>query len=229
GAGGAGRDPRAGGFALPGAPAARALPLRGKGRVEVVVIGVSTGGPNALARVLPELPADLPVPVLIVQHMPAGFTGLLADRLAKASRLAVKEAAGGERLAAQKVWLAPGGQHLEVTTAAPGWGLRLTQDAVENSCRPAADVLFRSAARAFGPGVLAVVMTGMGQDGHKGCEAVRAAGGQVFAQDEATSVVWGMPGSVVRAGLADKVLPLEQLAGEIARRARAGRDPGSKG
>lgn len=211
-------------------PAARALPPRAtKGRVEVVVVGISTGGPNALARMLPELPADLPVPVLIVQHMPAGFTGLLAERLAKASRLPVKEAAGGERLAPRAAWLAPGGSHLEIASAVPGWALRLNQEAVENSCRPAADVLFRSAARCFGPGVLAVVMTGMGQDGHKGCEAVRAAGGQVLAQDEATSVVWGMPGSVARAGLADKVLPLEQLAGEIVKRARAGRDPGSKG
>lgn len=212
------------------APAGRALPLyAAKGRVDVVVVGVSTGGPNALARVLPELPADLPVPVLIVQHMPAGFTGLLAERLAKAARLPVKEAAGGERLAPRAAWLAPGGSHLEIASAVPGWGLRLTQEAVENSCRPAADVLFRSAARAFGPGVLAVMMTGMGQDGQKGCEAIRAAGGQVLAQDEATSVVWGMPGSVVKAGLADKVLPLEQLAGEIVKRARAGRDPGSKG
>ncbi|QJW98026.1 protein-glutamate methylesterase/protein-glutamine glutaminase [Frigoriglobus tundricola] len=205
----------------------RTLPRAGRGRVEVVVIGVSTGGPNALAHVLPELPADFPVPVLIVQHMPPVFTNLLAERLGKASRIPIKEAAGGERLAPRRGWLAPGGYHLEIAPAPPGWALRLQQEAVENSCRPAADVLFRSAATAFGPGALGVVMTGMGQDGLKGCEAIRAGGGQVIVQDEDTSVVWGMPGSIVRAGLADNVVPLDQLAGEIVRRVRAGRDAGA--
>ncbi len=212
---------------LPPAPSGvRALPLSsrtGSWRVDAVVIGVSTGGPNALAHLLPALPADLPVPVLIVQHMPPMFTALLAERLAKVSRLPVREAAGGERLGPRQAWVAPGGFHLELALGAPGWNLRLQTGASENSCRPAADVLFRSAVGAYGAGVLGVVLTGMGQDGTKGCEAIRAAGGQVLAQDEATSVVWGMPGSVARAGLADKVLPLDQLAAEVVRRVRVAR------
>jgi two-component system chemotaxis response regulator CheB len=191
--------------------------------VDAIVIGVSTGGPNALARLMPALPADLPVPVMIVQHMPPTFTALLAERLAKVCRVPVKEAAGGERLGPRQAWVAPGGYHLEVGPGAPGRALRVNTLAAENSCRPAADVLFRSAAAAYGAGTLAVVLTGMGYDGTRGCEAVRAAGGQVLAQDEATSVVWGMPGSVARAGLADQVLPLDELAAAIARRARVGR------
>jgi two-component system chemotaxis response regulator CheB len=210
--------------AVVAAAAARPAPARTPRRIDAVVIGVSTGGPNALVRMLPALPAQLPVPVLIVQHMPPVFTALLAERLAKLTPFPVREAAGGERLGPRQGWVAPGGHHLAVAAEFPGWGLRLQSGAPENSCRPAADVLFRSAAAAFGPGVLAVVMTGMGQDGQAGCEAVRAAGGQVIVQDEATSVVWGMPGSVVRAGLADRVLPLDQIAGEIARRVSVGRD-----
>jgi len=123
------------------------------------------------------------------------------------------------------VWVAPGGSHLTVVGGVAGQALRLTQDAPENSCRPAADVLFRTAATAFGGNVLGVVMTGMGSDGQKGAEALRAAGGSVIVQDEATSVVWGMPGSVVRAGAADQVLPLDQIATEIVRRVRHGRTP----
>lgn len=186
-------------------------------RIEIVAVGVSTGGPNALAELLAALPASFPVPVVIVQHMPPVFTRLLAERLDARSPLSVREAAGGEELAAGQVWLAPGDYHLEVVRRVGKLCTRLHQQPPENSCRPAVDVLFRSAAAAQGAGALAVVMTGMGQDGLRGCEAIRQAGGRVFAQDEATSVVWGMPGAVVRAGLAEQVLPLCELAPALMR------------
>ncbi len=196
---------------------------RAGARVEVVVIGVSTGGPNALMQVLPELPADLRAPVLIVQHMPPLFTRMLAQGLTAKCRLAVAEAEDGEAVLAGRVLLAPGGRHLEVArdAGASAPRARLHDGPPENSCRPSADVLFRSAVRAYGAGVLAVVLTGMGQDGLRGAEAVREAGGATLAQDEASSVVWGMPGFVVRAGLADAVLPIERVAAEIVARVGA--------
>jgi two-component system chemotaxis response regulator CheB len=203
----------------PAAPAPRAEAAI----VEVVAIAASTGGPNALADVFAGLPADLPVPVVLVQHMPPMFTRLLAQRLSAHSAVPVEEAQAGGVLRPGHACLAPGDFHLAVGLDGDRVRTRLTQDPPENSCRPAADVLFRSVARTFGPGTLAVVLTGMGQDGLRGCEAIRAAGGQVVVQDEATSVVWGMPGSVARAGLADRVLPLGLVGPEIVRRARAGR------
>ncbi len=193
------------------------------GRVDVVAVGTSTGGPNALTDVFESLPPDLPVPVLIVQHMPPTFTRLLAERLTARGTLRADEARSGTALAPGRAWIAPGDFHLTVSGTAADTRLSLNQDAPENSCRPAADVLFRSIARVFGPNALAVVMTGMGQDGFRGCEAVKEAGGQVIVQDEATSVVWGMPGFVARAGLADRVLPLVQIGPEIVRRVRLGR------
>lgn len=194
-----------------------------RGPVDALAIGCSTGGPNALTAVLAELPADLPVPVLIVQHMPPMFTGLLAERLDKGCALTVREAVDGARLAAGDVWLAPGGKHMVVERRAQGVFVRLTEEPPENSCRPAVDPLFRSVVRAYGAKVLGVVLTGMGQDGLRGCEAIVEAGGQVLAQDEATSVVWGMPGAVASEGLADAVLPLGGIAAEISRRVAAGR------
>jgi two-component system chemotaxis response regulator CheB len=191
--------------------------------VEVVAIATSTGGPNALAAVFAGLPADLPVPVVLVQHMPPLFTRLLAGRLSAESRVTVEEGIPGGLLRPGHAWIAPGDYHMAVARDGPQARVLVHQDPPENSCRPAADVLFRSVAKAFGPGALAVVLTGMGQDGLRGCEAVREAGGQVIAQDEATSVVWGMPGFVARAGLADRVLPLALIAPEIVRRVRAGR------
>jgi two-component system chemotaxis response regulator CheB len=205
------------------APATPAGPPRRVQRVDLLVIGCSTGGPNALAVLVPALPADLPVPILIVQHMPPVFTRSLSERLDAQSNLAVKEAAPGDPVEAGHAYLAPGDYHLEVVRQSLRPVLRTHQAPPENSCRPAADVLFRSAAQAYGPGVLAVVLTGMGQDGLRGCELIREAGGHVVVQDEATSVVWGMPGFVARAGLADKILPLEQIAGEIVRRVAAER------
>lgn len=198
-------------------------PNAGSERIDIVAIGISTGGPNALAELIPTLPEDLPVPLLIVQHMPPLFTKFLAERLTKHSRIKVAEGVTGAQPRPGHAWIAPGDFHMEVVRDAQGSRLRLHQGAPENSCRPAADVLFRSVAAAYGPRVLAVVMTGMGQDGLRGCERVREAGGQIFVQDESSSVVWGMPGFVARAGLADQILPLDQLGPAIIRRVQAGR------
>jgi two-component system chemotaxis response regulator CheB len=191
--------------------------------IEVVAIGTSTGGPNALAEVFAGLPASLPVPVVLVQHMPPMFTRLLAERLSAQFPVKVEEGRPGGGLRPGHCWIAPGDFHMAVARDGPQVRVLLNQGPPENSCRPAADVLFRSVAQAFGPSALAVVLTGMGQDGLRGCEAIKAAGGQVVVQDEATSVVWGMPGFVARAGLANRVLPLSQIAAEIVRRVSAGR------
>jgi two-component system chemotaxis response regulator CheB len=191
-------------------------------RIDAVVIGTSTGGPNALAELFPALPV-LPVPVFIVQHMPPMFTKLLAERLTKASKVPVDEAEAGAIIVPGRAWIAPGNHHLEVVRDGVQVRALLNQNPPENSCRPAADPLFRSAAKVYGANLLGVVLTGMGQDGLRGCERIREAGGRVVVQDEATSVVWGMPGAVAKAGLADKVLPLSMIAGEIERRVAGGR------
>lgn len=192
--------------------------------IDAVVIGTSTGGPNALAAVLPRIPADFPVPILIVQHMPPIFTTHLATRLDQLSSLRVVEAADGDSLSPGGAWLAPGNFHMTMRRAGTQVRVCLNQNMPENSCRPAVDVLFRSAAQVFGGNVLAVVMTGMGQDGQRGCEVIRDAGGRVIAQDEATSVVWGMPGSVAQAGLAEQLLPLNRIADEIIKLTQSGRN-----
>jgi two-component system chemotaxis response regulator CheB len=185
---------------------------------EIIAIGTSTGGPNALAAVLPALPADLSVPVVIVQHMPPLFTRMLSERLNAQSSLTVVEAQAGMVVKPGSVYVAPGDFHMEVRRSGTLVMLGLVQTPPENSCRPAVDVLFRSVARIYGPRVLGVVLTGMGQDGLRGCESICEAGGRVIVQDEPSSVVWGMPGFVARAGLAEKVLPLEAIAVEIVRR-----------
>jgi len=193
-------------------------------RVDAIAIAASTGGPNALAEVFAALPADLPVPILIVQHMPPMFTQMLAERLAKHSKIPTVEAASGMLLEPGRAWIAPGNHHLVVARNGPRVVARVHQDLPENACRPSADPLLRSVAGLYGRHALAVVLTGMGRDGLRGCEAIRAAGGQVLAQDEASSVVWGMPGFVARAGLADQVLPLSLLAGALVRRVKVGRE-----
>lgn len=197
---------------------AGSLPRRSADKVEVVAIGVSTGGPNALAELLPALPAGFPVPVLVVQHMPPTFTRLLAERLDRVSSLAVCEAETGMPIKPGHVYVAPGDHHLVVERTGGSVVTRINQDPPENSCRPSVDVLFRSVAEVYGAHALGVVMTGMGQDGLRGSQVLVERGAMVLAQDEATSVVWGMPGYVVRAGVADAVLPLGALAGEIVKR-----------
>ena len=192
-------------------------------RVDLVVVGISTGGPNALAALVPALPADLPVPVLVVQHMPPMFTRLLAERLDNHTSLRVREAAGGEVVGPGDVWIAPGDRHLEVRASGGQMRLVTHEGPRENSCRPSVDVLFRSAAAVAGRHVLGVVMTGMGHDGLSGSQDLLAAGARVVAQDESTSVVWGMPGAVVEAGVADDVVALDGMADEIARRVAIGR------
>ncbi len=186
-------------------------------KVGLVAIGVSTGGPNALTNLLQRLPADFPVPIVIVQHMPPVFTRYLADRLNTVSPLKVFEAKGGEPLSRGTVYLAPGDFHLTVARTSQGLVTCLNQKPPENSCRPAVDVLFRSVAEVVGPASLGIILTGMGQDGLRGCEAIRQAGGRILAQDEASSVVWGMPGAVFNAGLVDKLLPLDGIPAELSK------------
>jgi two-component system chemotaxis response regulator CheB len=199
-------------------PRPRQTPRPQLGRVEIVAIGASTGGPKALAELLQLLPKNLAVPVVVVQHMPENFTGYLASRLNDRCALRVAEAVDGALLAPGDVSIAPGNHHLEVRRFDGGGRLVLHQEPPVNSCRPSVDVLFHSLVRSHGGDVLAVILTGMGQDGLRGCEALRAAGGRVLAQDRATSVVWGMPGQVVTAGLAEFVAAPESLGREIIRR-----------
>lgn len=189
-------------------------------RVSVVAIGASTGGPRALVDILSALPGDLEAPLLVVQHMPPLFTRHFADGLSSQCDLRVREAEHGVVLEPGVVWIAPGDQHLTASRDGVLVRLWLDQDAPENACRPSVDPMLRSVARVHGAGVLAVILTGMGRDGLAGCRAVREAQGQVIAQDEASSVVWGMPGSVVNAGLANSVLPLEAIANDIVLRVR---------
>jgi two-component system chemotaxis response regulator CheB len=186
----------------------------------LLAIGVSTGGLAALDVLLPALPAKLSLPVLIVQHMPELFTRFLAERLNQVCNLPVREATEGEAVRTGVICIARGDWHMEVLPAtrvgSPPF-LHLSQGALENHCRPAVDVLFRSASAVYGAGVLAVVLTGMGSDGLAGCRILREQGATVLAQDQATSAVWGMPGSVAQAGLAHRVLPLNAIAPEILR------------
>ena len=185
-----------------------------------VVIGVSTGGPAALDILLPALPASFPLPVLIVQHMPELFTRQLAERLNGRCALRVQEAEEGMAVRGGNIYIARGNWHMKlIHSAARGMApaLHLDQTPAENHCRPAVDVLFRSAAQVYGGSVLAVMLTGMGHDGTDGTRTLRNLGATVIAQDEASSSVWGMPGSVVHTGLADHILPLPAIAPEIVR------------
>lgn len=192
-------------------------------RVDILAIGTSTGGPNALADMIPHLPEDLPVPGVLVQHMPPLFTRLLAERLDSRSALTIREAEPGVKLEPGSIWVAPGNYHMTVSRRGTDVVLALNQEPPENSCRPAVDVLFRSVARTYGANTLAVVLTGMGSDGTLGARNIREAGGQILVQDEATSVVWGMPGSIAAGGLADQVRPLREIAPEIVRLTSSGR------
>jgi two-component system chemotaxis response regulator CheB len=221
---GAGAVQQAAMMARYAAPGRMALDERRRQPVEVIAIGVSTGGPSALERVLPGLPANFPVPVLIVQHMPKLFTGALAERLDGCCALTVREAFHGAPIHAGGIWIAPGDAHMEV--ARPGDGqetmVRLRHGPPINHCKPAVDFLFNSVARLYGAGSLALVMTGMGSDGLAGARAVHAVHGEVLVQDLASSAVWGMPGRVAEAGLASAVVPLRSIAGELMERVGTG-------
>jgi two-component system chemotaxis response regulator CheB len=182
---------------------------------KIVCIGVSTGGPNALATIMPMLPKNFPLPILIVQHMPALFTRLLAERLDTQTELHVEEARQGSLVEPGKVLIAAGDYHMRVHKNGARASVTLGQEPPENSCRPSVDVLFRSVSEVYGGSAIAVVLTGMGKDGLRGVEALQPQGAWVIAQDEPSSIVWGMPGSVVNEGLADSVVDLHRVVPEI--------------
>ena len=189
-------------------------------RIDLVVIGVSMGGPNALSRLLGELPADFPVPLLIVQHMPAVFTRALAQRLSSLGGMPVTECVQPQAVFAGHAWLAAGDQHMLVRREAGQLIVEPSHEEPVNFCRPSVDTLFSSAAEAVGANLLAVVMTGMGQDGVQGARVIRQAGGEVLVQDKESSVVWGMAGGVAGEGLADAQVSLSDLAQVIDERVR---------
>ena len=196
--------------------------LRAKGatsKYRLLAIGTSTGGPNALAELFPKLPANFPIPIVIVQHMPPIFTRILAERLTAASHIKVQEGKQGEILRPGMGYIAPGDYHMTVHRShGSELALKLNQNPHEHSCRPAVDVLFRSIAGECADKTLAVVLTGMGRDGAAGAKLIKGKGGGILAQDEGSSVVWGMPGLIAKQGLAEKVLDLNQMAEEITRR-----------
>lgn len=183
--------------------------------VRAVVIAVSTGGPRALSQLVTELSPQLDQPVFIVQHIPPEFTKPLAESLARQSGRRVVEGAQGDLVQPRTIYIAPGGQHMLLRTTPEGVRIVLNQQPPENGFRPSANVLFRSAPLAYGGDVVAVVLTGMGNDGSAGIEPIKRAGGVVLAQDEASSVVWGMPGSAVTTGHVDEIVPLNQMAARI--------------
>jgi two-component system, chemotaxis family, protein-glutamate methylesterase/glutaminase len=216
------------GRARPAGPPPRPLTARParrgpQGKIEIIAIGSSTGGPDALTKVLTGLPTDLPVPIVVTQHMPPVFTRMFAERLDRSTPLTVVEAAEGMAVTAGTAYIAPGDRHLVVHRRGAATVVRLSGAPPENSCRPAVDVMYRSVAALYGGSALAAVLTGMGHDGRGGAKVLRDAGAEVLAQDEQTSVVWGMPGAVVGAGLADQVLPLDQIAACLLARVKAGR------
>ena len=212
------RTPSAAPSPRPAPSGAKAAPRPGAApRPSLIAIGSSTGGPQALRDVMAAIPVDARAPVVIAQHMPKLFTAILAEHLTKCGMPAA-EARHGETLRAGRAYLAPGDWHFTVKAGGGGFIAELDQSAPVNFCRPAVDPLFRSAAAAAGRGLLAVVLTGMGSDGREGARFARETGAHVIAQDQATSVVWGMPGAVAEAGLADMILPLKDIGPEIARR-----------
>ncbi|MBM9602956.1 protein-glutamate methylesterase/protein-glutamine glutaminase [Desulfopila inferna] len=196
---------------------AEAIPSTHRGRSEIIAIGVSTGGPNALTQVLPKLPGNIGIPIIIVQHMPPVFTKSLAASLNKKCELTVKEAEDRESLQNNTVYIAPGGKQMKLVAGADGRNrqIKITNDPPENSCRPSVDYLFRSVADYYVNRSTAVIMTGMGSDGTKGLQVLRNKGCFIIAQDEKSCVVYGMPKSPIESGLVDIVAPLDKLADEI--------------
>ena len=201
----------------PSEPAARvATPFLSKGRVDIVVLGISTGGPQALRAVIPRLPAELPVPLVIVIHMPVGYTELYARSLDKIASLPVIEAAPAMELKPGQVLIAPAGRHLTLKRNAAGAVVtHLDVRPLDTPHRPSVDVLFQSAADVYANRVLGVVMTGMGADGREGSAWIKAKGGRILTESETTCVVYGMPRSVVEAGLSDQIVGLDEIAAAI--------------
>lgn len=192
-------------------PADRPAFPAGFARPRVIAIGVSTGGPAALHQLLPKLPSDFPVPIVIVQHMPPMFTKSLAEDLDRNCALSVREASDHDALRPGNVYIAPGGRQMQIVSGDTRPEVSITDDPPERSCRPSVDYLFRSVAHVYGPNVLAVILTGMGDDGAAGCRLLKRYGARVAAQDEASCVVYGMPRQVVEGGLADIVCPLQEM------------------
>ncbi len=200
-----------------GVYAGRDIKLRGAPLVSprIIAIGSSTGGPQALLEVLVDITASVKLPILITQHMPATFTTLLAEHIGRATGVPTGEAVDGQRIESGHVYLAPGDYHMVVESGADGEHIRLNQDPPENFCRPAVDPMLRSLATIYRAGLLTIILTGMGSDGQKGAAQVVENGGAVIAQDEATSVVWGMPGAVATTGLCSAVLPLKEIGPSV--------------
>lgn len=205
---------------LPPPPPPITLRAAGHVRPQVLAIGSSTGGPQALSTLLGPLANRLDVPILITQHMPATFTAIMAEHLAKATGVTAAEARDGDALEGRRIYVAPGGFHMIVERQGNNRVLRLSNAPPENFCRPSVDPMLRSVTAAFGAASLVVILTGMGQDGLNGCRAIVEGGGTVIAQDEATSVVWGMPGAVAGAGLCTSVLPLGEIGTAVERMVR---------
>jgi two-component system chemotaxis response regulator CheB len=195
-----------------------------RSKAEVVAIGISTGGPNALAKMLPMIPKDIGVPILIVQHMPPMFTQSLANSLSGKCAVAVREARQGEPIVPNTVFIAPGGKQMKIVAGADGRSriIKITDDPPENSCRPSVDYLFRSVAHHYVGRATGVIMTGMGSDGTEGLKLMKQNGATIIAQNEATCVVYGMPREAAETGLADAVLPLNQIADMIVKTVRMG-------
>lgn len=194
-----------------------ATPVRRQGKSEIITIGISTGGPNALARMMPMLPGDIGVPIVIVQHMPPVFTKSLANSLNAKCALTVKEAQDGEPIQANVAYIAPGGKQMKLVASTDGSNrlIKITNDPPENSCKPSADYLFRSVADYYVGRTTAVIMTGMGSDGTKGLQILKNKGAFVIGQNEESCVVYGMPKAPTELGLTDVIAPLDRIAGEI--------------
>ena len=194
-----------------------AAPVRRQGKSEIITIGISTGGPNALARMMPMLPGDIGVPIVIVQHMPPVFTKSLANSLNAKCALTVKEAQDGEPIQANVAYIAPGGKQMKLVASTDGSNrlIKITNDPPENSCKPSADYLFRSVADYYVGRTTAVIMTGMGSDGTKGLQILKNKGAFIIGQNEESCVVYGMPKAPAELGLTDVIAPLDRIAGEI--------------
>jgi two-component system, chemotaxis family, protein-glutamate methylesterase/glutaminase len=209
---------------VPAATTRRTSPHLKRSKAEIIAIGISTGGPNALAKMLPMIPKDIGVPILVVQHMPPMFTQSLANSLANKCAVAVREARQGEPITPNTVFIAPGGKQMKIVAGADGKSrvIKITDDPPENSCKPSVDYLFRSVAHHYVGRATGVIMTGMGSDGTEGLKLMKQNGATIIAQNEATCVVYGMPREAAETGLADEVLPLNQIADMILKTVRVG-------